>query len=64
MNYERALQIIYESRTLIDAETDADRVIGHLEGGAVAPGELHSANTPIRQACDRRFGRSAISSMR
>lgn len=28
MNYERALQIIYESRTLIDTETDTDRVIG------------------------------------
>jgi hypothetical protein len=56
MNYERALQIIYEPRAPIHAETNADRVIGHFEGAAVALGELHSANKP--------GVRSAISSMR
>jgi hypothetical protein len=50
MNYEKALQIIYESRTLIDAETEADRVIGHLEAAAVELSDLQSANTPIVQS--------------
>jgi hypothetical protein len=56
MNYEKALQIIYESRTLIDAETDPDRVIGHLEAAAVALGELHSANTPNVRLAIRAIG--------
>jgi hypothetical protein len=56
MIYEKELQIIYESRTLIDAETDADRVIGHLEAAAVALGELHSANTPSVRSAIRAIG--------
>jgi hypothetical protein len=56
MNYEKALQIIYDSRTLIDAETEPDRVIGHLEAAALALGEHHSANTPNVRSAIRAIG--------
>jgi len=52
MNYERSLQIIYESRTLIDAETDAHRVIGTSRE---LPLHWVSFIQPIRWACDRRY---------
>ncbi|MGO9995332.1 MAG: hypothetical protein ACLPTF_22830 [Steroidobacteraceae bacterium] len=46
MNFEAALRILYECRTLIDAETDVDKVVGHLETAAVELGELDSGNAP------------------
>jgi hypothetical protein len=36
MNFELALGVVYECRTLIDQETEDDAVLGHLKKAAVA----------------------------
>jgi len=56
MNFEVALRILYECRTLIDAETDVDKVVGHLETAAVELGELDSGNAPCVRTAIRAIG--------
>ncbi len=41
-NFELALEVIYECRTMIDQETENDAVIGHLKTAAVALAAFNS----------------------
>jgi hypothetical protein len=56
-NFELALEVIYECRTMIDQETENDAVIGHLKTAAVALAPLNAgAAAPSVQTAIRSIG--------
>jgi hypothetical protein len=57
MNFDLALGVVYECRTLIDQETEDDAVVGHLKKAAVALADLNGGDAaPCVKAAIRSIG--------